>query len=142
MSSKMISALVRDDGFTRDVFIREIKGLYPDVKFAYRPTTLKQRSDFWDWNDSLKRTHQKDSAAAEMMANKIVSWDIVDHEGKDVSVTKENILKIHPDLFVRMKNIICFSVDGGDFEEGEHASSNEDTEKMGDEFIASLQKNS
>lgn len=135
--SFMLTALIRDDGYTHPTYIREVKAMYPAVMFQRRPTNLDTRSGFMDVTEGMSNV-EKNSAAADMMSRLIISWDVKDHEGKPVAVSPANLKRLHPDLFTRMKNIICYCVDGGDELPGE----SEIKEPKMQDFLDSLQKNS
>jgi len=108
-----------DDGYTLDAYIGPLQMLHNAIRFSYRPVDILERAIFVEVNRSGS---EKDvnSKFAEVMAKKVTEWDI-QQRTKDgtlipLPVTRNNILRLKPSLWVRMLNIVLWGVDGGDLD--------------------------
>lgn len=108
-----------DDGYTLPAYIAPLQMLHNAVRFTYRPVDILERAIFVEVNrkGSEKLVNEK---FAEAMAKKLTEWDI-QQRTKDgtllpLPITKNNILRLKPALWVRMLNIVLWGVDGGDLD--------------------------
>jgi hypothetical protein len=134
----MLSPLVRDDGYTITTHVREAKGMYPAVTFVRRPTGVYQRAGYLDVSEPMGQVDKAKTAAA-MISRMLISWDVKDHKGVAVDTSESNVEALHPDLFARMRNIICLCVDGGDDLQSDQPSETQNPSAK--DFLDGLQKN-
>ncbi len=106
------------DGMTREAFIAAKDGMYPDVKFTYRPTLTQNRSTV-AFEIAQSDPRKGEEIAAALVARQVVSWDINAKLAADsmnpepVPIEVPHILRLHPALFNRMYRIVMCD-DAGD----------------------------
>jgi hypothetical protein len=72
-----------DDGYTLDGYLKEAPGLYPAVRFRYRPATPSERVAMFDGFDNLPANDKLQRIAGQMAKN-VLSWDVKDSKGVPV----------------------------------------------------------
>ena len=108
-----------DDGYTLDAYIEPVRLLHNAVRFSYRPVDILERAVLVEINRSLS---EKDvnGRFADVMAKKLTKWDVQQRTKDDtlipLPITKNNLLRLKPSLWVRMLNIVLWSVEGGDLD--------------------------
>ncbi len=93
------------DGYTRSGYIAAAPRLHGDLRFTYRPALVEERSQLGDLARRLK-PHLYDRHAAAFTAQKLVDWDLVDARESPVPISGETLLRLQPDLFVKLHQIV------------------------------------
>jgi hypothetical protein len=94
------------DGYERtDGYVRAAPGLWPDVRFSFRPALAAERT-------GLSREHAGKDAAeqvrltSEFLRGKLTRWDVVDGAGRPVPLTDANLRRLHPGLMDRLLSVV------------------------------------
>lgn len=103
-----------DDGYTLTKFVVDHPGLYPTLRFQYRPIAAVPRARFVDRRQAEPSEEKLTANMSAVLAKQIVSWDAVDHKGQQLPRTKDAVQTLHPVLLNRLFNIVIWSTDGGD----------------------------
>lgn len=100
-----------NDGYTLSAYIKGVPRLHPDVRFRYRPTEhLERVRTEKEIANCGNDTEAKEMLLAEVIAKKIVSWDV-----KGAQPNVATILRIRSKVFIdRLANIVYFGIEGGD----------------------------
>lgn len=110
-SKKRFPAFIAD-GFTRDGFIAEVDGLHEAVRFTYRPVLPMERVEHF-----AKMNGQPDDKAERatmcVVAGKLSSWNVTDHNDKPVQISELNVGRIVP--WNRLYRIV-FGLDASDLD--------------------------
>ncbi len=93
------------DGYTQPAYLKGVPNLYEDLRFTYRPAVIEERSQILA-NFSTTKPDAFDRKVALFLAQKIKSWDIVDPPGQDVEVTAAAILRLPPELFQKLWQVV------------------------------------
>jgi hypothetical protein len=93
------------DGYTERAWIAAVPGLHGALRFSYRPALIEERSQLYDAAGQLN-AHGFDCHVARFLAQKIVAWDLVDAHGQPVPTAAETLLRIQPELFIKLNQII------------------------------------
>lgn len=101
----MICASYFDDGYTRAGFIAPVPMLHAGMRFVFRPARVEQRSRL---NAAARRlpAHRYDRRVAAFAACQLVAWDVTDGRGHPVPISPAALLRLHPELFVRLTRIV------------------------------------
>ena len=102
----MIAANYFHDGYTQCGFVAAAPRVHGALRFTFRPALVEERSQLSDAARQLK-SHLYDRHAAAFTAQKIVEWDLVDARGVAVPVSGEALLRLQPDLFVKLHKIVA-----------------------------------
>jgi hypothetical protein len=94
-----------DDGCTLPGFIAAVPLLYEDLRFTFRPALVGERSQLADVAAEQK-PEAYDRRAAALLAQKLVAWDVVDRHGNEVDITAASILRLQPELFLKLHRIV------------------------------------
>lgn len=98
------------DGYSReDGFIKEEPRLYNALRFKWRPVTVQQRSVVYRLMDdavAANDPNKAESISADAMVRALISWDLKDQNGKDVPISVANVLRLQPNLGVRLFRIL------------------------------------
>ena len=96
------------DGYTRDATIPAAAGRWSAVQIRYRPMSADEESQALV---GLRLAPQQSMVRnyAEVLATKIIDWDIKDLDGKKLPVTADNICGLAPAFYDALKAIV---VDG------------------------------
>ncbi len=101
----MIRANYFHDGYSQDGYVAAVPLVHGALRFTYRPAMVEERSQLTDAARRLK-SHLYDRHAATFTAQKIVAWDLTDR-GRDVPISAEALLRLQPDLFVKLHRIVA-----------------------------------
>jgi hypothetical protein len=93
------------DGYTQPGFIAAAPRLHGELRFTFRPALVEERSQLVDAAGRLK-SDAYDRQAAAFLAQKLVAWELVDGEGRGVAVSAAALLRLHPELFVKLHRIV------------------------------------
>jgi hypothetical protein len=94
-----------DDGYTKTGYIKAEPGLYPELRFKYRPLTREETTALYEnWNQ-IQASDQL-SRISKSLAKHLVSWDLKDPAGripncKDAATYR----RLSPPLFNRLTDI-------------------------------------
>lgn len=101
------------DGLTERAYLAPIPRLTGELRFEYRPTSIEALHRFLDGlrGKSLVALGKSEAAA---VAERVVSWSLLDSEGDDLPITAANLLALRPSLFRRLKDIVVYGTEGGD----------------------------
>lgn len=96
--------VVDSDGMTQHGYIAAAPGLYPAVRFQYRPLLVSERTS---WVNEMNRRSDRHQATAEMMARKLVTWDVKNGKGETLDPKDAaQILRLKPRLYDRVLAIV------------------------------------
>jgi hypothetical protein len=93
------------DGYTQDGFIVAVPLMHGSLRFTYRPALVEERSQLSEAATRL-RAHIYDGHVARFAAQKIVVWDLVDAHLREVPISAEALLRLQPELFVKLHRIV------------------------------------
>jgi len=93
------------DGYTQSGLIAAVPRLHGALRFTYRPALIEERSQLYDVAGRLN-SHLFDCHVARFLAQKIVDWDLVDAERQPVPASAEALLRIQPELFIKLNRIV------------------------------------
>ena len=93
------------DACTLDGYLAASPGLYPALRLRFRPATLSERAGMTD------RQHEHSAGefargAAALMAQKIVSWEVLDAASPAPQISAESVLSLHAGLFRRLYLVV------------------------------------
>lgn len=103
----MKSAFITD-GYTREGYIAETE-FYPAARIQYRPATVQERIVIKD--KIAREALRRDATAGEKLLNEwivthLLKWDVKDEDGRDVSITSENLGRLNPAFGFRLHAIL------------------------------------
>lgn len=105
----MPSAFIQD-GFTLDGKVEARLPLYPEVRFTYRPALARSIYAARAQNARGKPEDELQSDA-KMVAQHLVSWDVLGADGEVAPITLENIQRLaYPVLQVILAHIQGYAV--------------------------------
>lgn len=99
-----LDSAVYEDGQTQHGYIAAAPGLYPAVRFQYRPLLISDRRALWT---EQERRGDQDTPVMEALVKKVVSWDVKD--GKGVTLNAKDpatYQRLKPKLFDRLFMIV------------------------------------
>lgn len=92
-----------DDGYTIAGKIDRYPGIYPELRFTYRPVLSERRNRYLrDAQDVEKIVRHR----ADLISEHVVSWDIRDASGNELPKKYDTVRKLQPLLLDRMIEII------------------------------------
>lgn len=96
------------DGYDKEATIPAVAGRWSAVRIRYRPMSADEESLALV---GLRLAPQQSMVRnyAEVLAQKILDWDIKDRDGKKIPVTADNICGLAPAFYDALKTIV---VDG------------------------------
>lgn len=104
----MTSAFIHD-GMTRRGYISESKHQYPAVRFTYRPMLVQNRAVVFRQIADCKDPRKEQELAARVIAAQVQEWDITSDNGGAVPVDDKAALRLEPNLFGRLFEIVTGS---------------------------------
>jgi hypothetical protein len=101
----MIRASYFEDGYTRPGYIAPLPLMHAGLRFTYRPALVEERSQL---NDAARQlaSHLYDRHVAAFTSEKLVVWDLTDSENQPVPISPRALLRLHPEVFVRLSRIV------------------------------------
>lgn len=93
------------DGYTRKGFIGAVPGLFPEIRFTFRPMLTQDRSVMTDRLTKAK-PEMADRISAEAVAARISEWDVTDSRGELVPISMANVLRLQPSALGRLFAIV------------------------------------
>lgn len=116
-----VSAFISDDGYSETCFLLGRRGMYPHVRFVYRPIPIVDRTAALEELDKIAARpagNAVDAFIAEKMASRMESWELLGDDGKQEvpapAITGSILLRAKPALFLRMAAVIFYGSMGGD----------------------------
>ena len=93
------------DGYTQAGYVGPAPRLHGALRFSYRPALVEERSQLFDAARQLS-AHLFDCHLARFLGQKLVDWDLADAQGRPIEPTAEALLRLPPELFVKLGEII------------------------------------
>ncbi len=81
------------DGYTESGVITAIPGLYPTVRFSWRPMLIEERMVYLKTAEKLAGVQLRQLAAARMERH-VTEWDVKDTGGNVVPVSVASLLRL------------------------------------------------
>jgi hypothetical protein len=97
------------DGYTQKGFVAAVAALHGPLRFTYRPALIEERSQLYDAAAQMN-SHLFGCHIAQFLNQKLVDWDLIDIHRRPVAPSAESLLRLHPELFVRLNQIILGTV--------------------------------
>jgi len=105
----MITISFLHDGYTRPGYIQVQERLHGPLRFTFRPALVSERSQLAAAAIGMPAV-AFDQHVAEFLAGKVLSWDLRDECQGNVKLSADNVLRLHPELFVKLYTIVVGSV--------------------------------
>jgi hypothetical protein len=93
------------DGYTQSGYIQPVERLHHALRFRYRPVLSSQRSALIETAERLSAA-QFDRQARELLAERLMEWDLADPYGNSVAIAREAIDRLQPELFLKLYRIV------------------------------------
>jgi len=93
------------DGYTQQGFINAATRLHEELRFTFRPAMVEERSRLVEAAGQFK-PDAYDRHVAAFLAQKIITWDLVDGSNRALAISSANLLRLHPELFVKLHRIV------------------------------------
>jgi hypothetical protein len=93
------------DGYSQSGFIAAVSGLHGPLRFSYRPALVEERSALYTAAGRLSAP-AFDRHVAQFLAEKLIDWDLLDARRRPVEPAPETLLRIQPELFVKLSGIV------------------------------------
>jgi hypothetical protein len=101
----MICATFIADGYTQPGYIQPVDRLHDAMRFRFRPVLIEERSRLSDLATTVSSAGYLRQMAA-LLAEKLVTWDVTDHLGNEVEVSAANLLRLQPELLLKLERIV------------------------------------
>lgn len=100
------------DGYEKQCYIAGVDRLHPEMRLTIRQMLQVDRGKY---NKELAKTTGEavEHEAAKLVQSRLISWDLMNGDGKVAPIRVEWILKLQPMLFSRIYDIVL-GHDGGD----------------------------
>lgn len=120
MSTEVLDYFPEEDGYTLSAYIKEFPRVNNAVRIRFRPVDLIERAVLIAFKD---RSYEKliTEKLSEALASRITEWTVMKREAGmlvPLEISKENILRLKPALWIRLVNIVIWGIDGGDLDPG------------------------
>lgn len=102
-----------DDGYVEGAYICAEPLVYPALRFEYRPLLQEEQYAYWKQTERLKDMELR-KAAADLIAKKLVSWDLKTSKGEPVKIEQANLIRLKIGLFNRLMWIVTGGEAGDD----------------------------
>lgn len=98
------------DGYSLTETIEGVEHCFDSIDLTYRPMTPVEVTEL---REKLKNKKGIgiEKEASKVLAEHITGWTLVDQDDDEVSVTAENLLRLHPRLYSKVHQIIMGSFD-------------------------------
>lgn len=123
------------DGYTADGFIAESPRLHPSLRFTYRPMLAQNRTVVFREIAKCTDPRKEETLAAQTIKSQVLSWDLVDENGKAVDLTVSNILRVQPRLLSRLFDVVTGTQAS---DEDPQRSSDENAKQAEDQLAAAF----
>ena len=95
------------DGYTRQGYIAERPRLHPALRFSYRPMLTENRYVILHQLDQIDADRKaRARLEAETVMAYLVSWNLFGRQDEAIDVTVPNLLRVEPNLFLKLRNIV------------------------------------
>jgi len=111
-----------DDGYTETARMAAAPGVSPAITFRFRPVTAGEFGEYAHKLE-LSNTAEAKVATAEILASKLVDWDVRDASGVKIEITVDNLLRLEHELHLKLFQVVIGEIPGDD-SNVEHARSN------------------
>lgn len=96
-----------DDGYTEDFYIAAVPGLHGALAGQRRPLLAREVSQaIHQCQQHEDNPEQVDVLCARTIADKLVAWDLRDRQGRDVSISEANVLRMRSSLMNKLWGIV------------------------------------
>jgi hypothetical protein len=101
-----------DDGYTMLGRIPSDPGFHPELNFEFRPLlqsellSIGRRQEALRKRASQDRYVQMETMAADVIAEHVTWWDLVDSRGEPVTISQEAVKRLERHLFGKLYEII------------------------------------
>jgi hypothetical protein len=95
------------DGYTQPGYIQPVERLYDAMRFRFRPVLTEERSRLTEAATTSAGFLRQMAA---LVAEKLVEWDIRDPLGNDVEISPAHVLRLQPELLVKLQQIVLGAV--------------------------------
>jgi len=119
-------SLIPSDGYTEHGYLTGIPHLYAELRFDYRPATLRQQSLFFEAASKLAGMKFRNAQAA-FVKTQLVSWSMKDKDGVAVPITEANLIQLKPKLFNRFFDVVIGNEPSDDDPKGDAGPHEEGT---------------
>lgn len=116
------------DGYDRTATIAALPGLWSKVRFRYRPAAAHEVSAVYQ-RAARAEVAEVIEPHAELLARKIIDWNIKDAAGAKVAVTAEHIKQLNYDFYGVLRQTVYGEIVAADEETGEAHPTSEDAVK-------------
>jgi len=96
---------IPDDGYTEQGFIKADHHLHGELRFKFRPVLVERRSQHLAKIEDVTGD-EFDRVTAKIVNDHLKEWDLKDAKGEVVEITPKWLLRLKPQLFVRLHSII------------------------------------
>jgi hypothetical protein len=93
------------DGYTQPGYVQPVERLHNALRFRFRPVLAEERGRLADMASTATAAGCLRQAAA-LLAEKLVAWDIADPLGNDVDISPANVLRLQPELLLKLQQIV------------------------------------
>jgi hypothetical protein len=128
---------IPDDGYTEPGYIAPVTNLHDGLRFHYRPITVPQQS-LWDKTTGDLKGDQWARKTAEIMAQRLLDWSLVDRKGEAIPITNANVLRLKPSIFSRLHTILWGSTASDPDPEWTETEKNEATDTASQASISGM----
>jgi len=94
------------DGYIEEGYIRAAAGLHGSVRFTFRPMRVVEQAALFGQRMLSLPEELQDRRCADVLCSHLISWSVVDANGRTLELTAENILRLKPALFQRLLAIV------------------------------------
>jgi hypothetical protein len=105
MSEKRLN-FVPNDGYTEPGYLAAIPGKSVEMRFTFRPLLSEEKRKLLETVEKLKPV-QEVVRIAEVLAENIKSWDVVDAKGDAVPVNTTTMRRMKPSIFWTLWKIVA-----------------------------------
>jgi len=95
------------DGYDEPGYIAEQPGLFPAMRFTYRPMLAVERDAIAAQSVRRSPKEYHDHFLVPTLADFIKSWDAVDKVGQSKPISAASVRTLRPRLFDRLYSIVC-----------------------------------
>jgi len=109
MSAATVSAFIFDDGYTENGYIAAVPGIYPALRFEFRPMLIKEYLEYAKVSMKLEFFEDR-REMAHALTKKLVRWDLKGRDGELVVFKPDNLLRLKLTLFDKLFKVVAGNV--------------------------------
>lgn len=103
----MTSAFIRD-GFTLEGKVEARPGLYPEIRFTYRPALPRRVAEYLKADKGTPEKEQR--ADTKLLLEHVQSWDAHDENGQQLSFDEATLTRVyHPILQTLLNHVTGYT---------------------------------